>query len=61
MRKRSAAPHPRFAFRADLGNLAQVDAGKTTLTGRVLFATGATCKRGEVHDGHRLRPAGTRP
>ncbi|MFD9700241.1 elongation factor G [Lentzea sp. NPDC059081] len=35
----------------NLGILAHVDAGKTTLTERVLFATGATHKRGEVHDG----------
>ncbi|SDG58338.1 elongation factor G [Lentzea fradiae] len=35
----------------NLGILAHVDAGKTTLTERVLFATGATYKRGEVHDG----------
>ena len=35
----------------NLGILAHVDAGKTTVTERVLFATGATYKRGEVHDG----------
>jgi elongation factor G len=35
----------------NIGILAHVDAGKTTLTERVLFATGATYKRGEVHDG----------
>ncbi|WP_330328565.1 elongation factor G [Streptomyces sp. NBC_00536] len=35
----------------NLGILAHVDAGKTTLTERVLYATGATHKRGEVHDG----------
>ncbi|MGW1768467.1 elongation factor G [Streptomyces sp. NPDC002073] len=35
----------------NLGILAHVDAGKTTLTERVLFATGTTHKRGEVHDG----------
>src|SRR5688572_21641882 len=35
----------------NLGILAHVDAGKTTLTERILFATGATYKRGEVHDG----------
>ncbi|MFJ5986640.1 elongation factor G [Lentzea sp. NPDC092896] len=35
----------------NLGILAHVDAGKTTLTERVLFATGSTYKRGEVHDG----------
>ncbi|GLY47137.1 elongation factor G [Lentzea sp. NBRC 102530] len=35
----------------NLGILAHVDAGKTTLTERFLFATGSTYKRGEVHDG----------
>ncbi|MET0494548.1 MAG: elongation factor G [Actinoplanes sp.] len=35
----------------NLGILAHVDAGKTTLTERILFVTGATYKRGEVHDG----------
>ncbi len=31
--------------------LAHVDAGKTTLTEPFLYVTGATHKRGEVHDG----------
>ena len=35
----------------NLGILAHVDAGKTTATERILFATGTTHKRGEVHDG----------
>ncbi|MEV0410551.1 elongation factor G [Streptomyces sp. NPDC050448] len=35
----------------NLGILAHVDAGKTTVTERILYATGATHKRGEVHTG----------
>ncbi|WP_415953393.1 elongation factor G [Streptomyces sp. KLOTTS4A1] len=35
----------------NLGILAHVDAGKTTVTERMLFLTGAVHKRGEVHDG----------
>ncbi|MFI1363957.1 elongation factor G [Streptomyces griseochromogenes] len=35
----------------NLGILAHVDAGKTTVTERILYATGITHKRGEVHDG----------
>ncbi|WP_225859206.1 elongation factor G [Streptomyces albicerus] len=35
----------------NLGILAHVDAGKTTVTERILYITGTTHKRGEVHDG----------
>ncbi|MFF1258241.1 elongation factor G [Streptomyces sp. NPDC058321] len=35
----------------NVGILAHVDAGKTTVTERILYTTGATYKRGEVHDG----------
>ncbi|WP_198347825.1 elongation factor G [Nocardia terrae] len=35
----------------NLGILAHVDAGKTTVTERMLFLTGITHKLGEVHDG----------
>jgi elongation factor G len=45
-----ASVNPLSAVR-NLGILAHVDAGKTTITERILFATGATYKRGEVHDG----------
>src|SRR5687768_7844117 len=36
----------------NIGIAAHVDAGKTTLTERVLFYTGASYKIGEVHDGN---------
>ena len=45
-----AAP-PALASVRNLGILAHVDAGKTTVTERMLFRTGAVHKRGEVHDG----------
>jgi len=35
----------------NVGILAHVDAGKTTVTERILYLTGTTHKRGEVHDG----------
>jgi elongation factor G len=41
---------PRSGVR-NLGILAHVDAGKTTITERILYVTGTTYKRGEVHDG----------
>ncbi len=46
-------PHHRIPLSAvrNLGILAHVDAGKTTLTERILYVTGTTYKRGEVHDG----------
>ncbi|MER7176182.1 elongation factor G [Streptomyces mesophilus] len=43
-------PNPLATVR-NLGILAHVDAGKTTVTERMLFLTGAVHKRGEVHEG----------
>lgn len=47
---RHRSPAPPAAVR-NIGILAHVDAGKTTVTERILYLTGATHKRGEVHDG----------
>ncbi len=48
-------PHRLFASPLsavrNLGILAHVDAGKTTITERILYVTGMTYKRGEVHAG----------
>ncbi|MFD3548281.1 elongation factor G [Streptomyces sp. NPDC058655] len=50
-RRPLTTPSPALDTVRNLGILAHVDAGKTTVTERILFATGAIHKRGEVHDG----------
>ena len=59
--KEAAGRHVALKNVRNIGIMAHIDAGKTTVTERILYFTGVSHKIGEVHDGLLIHPLHSTP